>query len=182
MRDIKKMNRIKEGVKKFKNSKFFLFILALAIGVSFSVSYYEGKKLWAEYRSAIEYLELRHTLVSAGVSAEAEESSLVNTEREVESTQSPLPLEEILDRIYQLESSSGVNDTCHPNGHNGYGFGQHKTSNLCFGSDKEARNAVKVWFQKKLQTYTLEESLRIYHCGSLACGEDYVAKFNSIIN
>lgn len=167
-------NKLKQNTERFLI--FVFMLIGLLATLNFAIN---TAKDWGEWYFH-ERLELRHTLVSAGVSAEAEEASLVNTEREVESTLSPLSLEEVLDKIYQLESSSGVNDTCHPNGHNGYGFGQHKTNNLCFGSDEEARNAVSAWFQEKLQTYTLEESLRIYRCGNTACGEDYVEKFNAI--
>lgn len=88
-------------------------------------------------------------------------------------------IEELLDRIYQLESSSGINDTCEPEGHNGYGFGQHKTSNLCFGSDEEARNAVKAWFQEKQrQGFTLSQSVCLYHSGSPTDDCLYLQKFN----
>jgi hypothetical protein len=123
-------------------------------------------------------------VVKAGAHVESEAAFSVNSEREQEETQAPLPLDidEVIDRIGLIESNNGQTGhakTCAEKGlSNNYGY------NLptCFASDKEAREAVE-WQLKKYadEGYDLEKSLRIYNTGNPEGDTDYVAKFNSLI-
>lgn len=77
------------------------------------------------------------------------------------------PLDEIADKVFQLESSSGKNDKCvrEGRGFNGYGFGQSLTKYNCYDSYKSVRKVVRNWFDEKLATMSLTEALCYYNSG-----------------
>jgi len=159
-------------------------MVCLVIGTSWTFSYFQFQNLWQAYEEAVRYLELRGVLVSAGSLAEAEEASLVNTEREVESTLSPLSLEEVLDRIKILESSGGKNNApaCEAIGKiNYYGYGVNKTQVFCYDNEEANRRAVRDWFlRKEGQGLSLEEMLELYRGGNEEENKKYLANFNQI--
>jgi hypothetical protein len=91
------------------------------------------------------------------------------------------PLADIVEKIYQLESSSGKNVLCPEGKYNGYGYRQNKSEWVCYDNPEEPRQLVMNWFDKKLKEHTLNESLCLYNRGSLMNGEcEYVDKFYSI--
>jgi len=49
------MRRLKSLFSKFKKSRFFLGVISLAIGVSLTVCFYEGDKLYQDYSEAMGY-------------------------------------------------------------------------------------------------------------------------------
>lgn len=72
----------------------------------------------------------------------------------------------IVDKVYTLESSRGKHDSCRAKGlYNGYGYGQNKTSWLCFDSPDEPREKVAKWFTKELARRSLAEALCGYNLG-----------------
>lgn len=61
--------------------------------------------------------------------------------------------EDLADRIFQLESSSGRNDGCKREGLvNGYGYRQNSRSRKCYDNQTEVRNIVIGWFKKHLES------------------------------
>lgn len=60
--------------------------------------------------------------------------------------------EELADKIFQLESSSGRNDGCKKQGLvNGYGYRQNTRSFKCYDNQVEVRNIVIGWFRNHLE-------------------------------
>ena len=91
-------------------------------------------------------------------------------------------LEEIADKVFQLESSSDRNDSCHSIGkHNGFGFRQNKRENVCYNFTGEVRELVMNWFDSKLKNgVPLENALCIYNQGIDTAQCDYVSKFKTL--
>lgn len=84
----------------------------------------------------------------------------------------------ILKRIYQLESSSGRNDSCRQSGKfNGYGFGQNTFTWNCFDSLEEVETKVANWFEENLKKYSMEQSLCLYNTGYATQGCPYSWKY-----
>lgn len=164
--------------EKKENFKKIIKILGLVLlGTIIGVSY---------YFSVITYQKLLGDMTSgAVVTAHAfQEVSLEDKKtvtREVSSTVTSLPLGDIdgvLDRIYQLESSSGKNDSCHSRGlHNGYGY----NTGQCFGSDEEAREA-SMWQLKRYADRGMDLNTMIcyWNMGIVTDSCEYLNKFNSL--
>lgn len=75
-------------------------------------------------------------------------------------------IQEIVRKVYQLESSSGRNDACRAKGlFNGYGYRYNSMEKKCFATQGEVTNHVTAWFEAKLQKYTLAEALCGYNLG-----------------
>jgi len=162
-------NKLKQNIERFLIYVFAL--IGMLATLNFAINTFREAGEW--------YFNKPVGIVApAVVHAESVGSSSVNSEDREEETPLSPPLEIVLDKIYQLESSSGKNDTCEPKGHNGYGYGQHKTGNLCFDSDDEARQAVKAWFEKK--EGSLAEKICLYNTGVKQESCPYLDKFNSI--
>ena len=70
-------------------------------------------------------------------------------------------------KIYGLESSYGKNDGCKRTGKfNGFGYGQHKSGWQCFDSFDEVVAKVHAWIEaKQLAGYTVPEILCMYNQG-----------------
>lgn len=94
-------------------------------------------------------------------------------------------VQRITEVVYQLESSSGVNEPyqCTSQGKtNGYGYGVYGNNCLCFDTHDEVTEIVEGWFKSCLdETGDLNTCLCRYNKGvdTDQCG--YVNKFNSII-
>jgi len=90
----------------------------------------------------------------------------------------PLILSEILDKVFTLESSRGLHDSCQRQGkYNGYGYNQNKT---CFDTQEEARQVVGKWFEKHLTTKSLSTSLCYYQSGKIMNDCRYYQEFKNI--
>ena len=73
---------------------------------------------------------------------------------------------DILWRVYTLESSAGKNDGCRLLGkYNGFGYRQNTREHACFDYFEEVAYYVDNWFEEKLQTYSIAESLCGYNLG-----------------
>ncbi len=173
------LNWVKSKVKQFVNSRFFLGLVCLAIGISWTYSWFQFQSLWQAYEETLRYLESSGVLVSAGAFATTGEASLVNTEREV--LPPPLSLDEILDRISFLESNNGQTGlalTCKNKGlSNNYGYNPP----TCFKNDGEAREAVKWQIEKwTTQGLSLEEMLFLYRSGTDTENQKYLSDFNKL--
>lgn len=77
------------------------------------------------------------------------------------------PVDEIVRKIYQLESSSGKNDKCvrEGEGYNGYGWGQSATKMNCYSDREQVRVKVANWVSSKLKTMSLPQLLCSYNLG-----------------
>jgi hypothetical protein len=96
--------------------------------------------------------------------------------------QDTININEIVGKVYRLESSAGKNDSCRNKGlYNGYGYAQHKASWNCYETPEEVRGYVEAWFKEKLNAgYTVEESLCYYNVGIKQSNCEYVNKFNTL--
>lgn len=94
----------------------------------------------------------------------------------------PLPVQKIVDGIYQLESSSGKNDDkCERLGlHNGFGYSQGIGRNFCLNSDEEMRKLVENWVIEKQKDHSLRAVLCIYNQGIDTESCEYADKFQSL--
>jgi hypothetical protein len=145
--------RIRNAKEQFKNSKLFLAIVMLAIGVSWTVNYYEFKELWEEYQGVMRYVEDRYPMTSQITIVNAAEAA---TEAPIEEPAVEAPkvddgVEDVANTIFALESSRGVNDGCIRKGlgFNGYGFRQNSKEWKCFGSRDEVRGLLTEWIKDK---------------------------------
>jgi len=80
----------------------------------------------------------------------------------------PLTLNQIADRIFQLESSGGKNDGCVRDGlgFNGYGYSMSSSKLVCFDTQDRVRGYVKKWFAEKLNSgMSIAESVCGYNLG-----------------
>jgi ATP-dependent Clp protease ATP-binding subunit ClpA len=161
--------KIRQAPRKFKNSKFFLALVMLAIGVSYTVVYYEGMALKNEYTESLRYIEDRYpntreiTLVN-----EAHADTEIPKEKPVEVASPDSEVEKIADTIFTLESSKGVNDGCVRKGlgFNGYGFRQNSREWKCFESRDEVRDLVNDWIKdKQKKGMATDEMLCWYNTG-----------------
>lgn len=186
----KENGKSKKLVKKKKNrflkSKFLVFLIALVIGSTYTYVYLELKPTYLQiregYNTATTFMQIRayqgDVVPTASYQAKEPNEPKNSLESEIApATSSPTVLS-IVDNVYQLESSSGLNDQkCERLGkHNGYGFGQWEGHNTCFSSDDETREQVIKWFENKLKVMTLEQALQLYSGNSLS----YVDNFNSL--
>jgi len=88
---------------------------------------------------------------------------------------------DILRRIYQLESSSGRNDSCRQQGkYNGYGFGQNTFTWNCFNSLEEVEAKVANWFEENLKDKSLSQALCYYNTGYVFDECPYSWKYASL--
>jgi len=87
----------------------------------------------------------------------------------------------ILWRVYALESSRGNNDGCKYMGKfNGFGYRQNSFEHICFDEFEEVVGYVDAWFNKQLETKTLEQTLCLYNQGKLMDSCEYSNKFMSL--
>ena len=90
-------------------------------------------------------------------------------------------IDEIVSKVYQLESSSGQNDGCKARGMvNGYGWHQSKFDWKCYKTHDEVKGYVTDWFKDKLENMTVEESLCYYNTGKVQSTCDYLEKYNEL--
>jgi len=84
----------------------------------------------------------------------------------------------ILWKVYGLESTWGKNDLCKRDGTvNGFGYGQNYSVWNCFDSLETVVNKVDAWFETKLKTYSLSESLCLYNSGNVTKSCDYYKNY-----
>lgn len=93
-----------------------------------------------------------------------------------------LTLNQIVDKIKQLETSGGKNDKCIREGlgYNGYGYGQGINKFTCFDSDERIRIIVKKWFTEKLTKMDLATSVCYYNQGRKINNCKYWENFQSL--
>lgn len=92
---------------------------------------------------------------------EVEKISVVEPKKQIEPN-----IEEIVYKIYRLESSAGINDSCKAEGKfNGYGYAIYKGSYRCFESHEQVTEIVSDWVIEKLKTHSLPETLCGYNLG-----------------
>jgi hypothetical protein len=162
--------KVRQAPEKFKNSRFFLGLVMLTIGISWTVSYYEFRELWREYQEVIRYMEDRYpmagriTIVNeakAAMEAPVEEPVAEEVPRVDEE------VEDVADTIFALESSKGKNDGCQRYGKwNGYGYRQNSSEFVCFESRDEVRGYVMGWIKEKRSIgMTTDEMLCYYNTG-----------------
>lgn len=169
------MSKVKEWLKakkdKVKNSKGFLAIIMLVIGISGTICFYEGRGLYQDYMDTIQYGQKTAIHIINKVEAE-----------EVKEVVKVDPLDGVLDKIQMLESSGGKNDEkCHRiGGHNSYGYAQGSGRNMCLNSDEDVRELVRGWFRDKLKVYSLEQSVCLYNLGLAVDNCQYLTKFKQL--
>ena len=89
---------------------------------------------------------------------------------------------EVVDRIWQLESSRGkarvgLGVFCeHLGMSNEYGYGGMEKK-ICFRNHKEATAMVHLWFNTQLETKTLEQSICYYNTGRPIDDCEYLRKY-----
>lgn len=91
-----------------------------------------------------------------------------------------LSIGEIVEKVYQLESSKGKNVLCPQGKFNGFGYRQNKSEWVCYDTQEEPRQLVMNWFDEKLEKHTLKESLCLYNRGVITEECEYAQKFFSI--
>ena len=91
-------------------------------------------------------------------------------------------VETIVSKIHILESSQGKNNfrKCKSQGlYNEYGFGTYGKNYKCFPKGKD-REAVKDWFEDKLETKTVSQAVCLYNEGKSKKDCPYYRDFLSI--
>lgn len=85
-------------------------------------------------------------------------------------------------KIYRLESSAGLNDSCKAQGKiNGYGYAQNVSSWKCFDSLEEVESLVDNWINEhKAQGLTEDEILCHYNVGTITDNCAYALKAKTI--
>lgn len=75
--------------------------------------------------------------------------------------------DQLVNGIYQLESSGGLQDGCKRQGMvNGYGFRQNKSEFKCFNSVSEVRKLVENWIEdKQNKGWSVAEQACYYNLG-----------------
>lgn len=166
-------NWVSGKIRVFVYSRFFLFLLGLIIGSTAVFCYINGLEFWDDLYKNDGGLVIRP--VEAAGPGVAPVTGL-------EGLNSPLPVQEIVDRVFQLESSSDKNDGCHGIGkHNGFGWRQNRTEWNCYNYTEEVRGYVTEWFVNKLENgVPLENALCIYNKGIDENQCDYLTKFYSL--
>ena len=181
VRKVKKMrNKIKRGLRKFLNSRFFLAVIMLIIGISLTVSAYEFQKLWTDYQEALtiwaDYNSKKADPTVAQAEVEAGQEG-----NELDESSSPFSLGDVVSKVFFLESTNGKFVNCPEGQYNGYGYAQNKFVWNCYDTQEEVDILVASWFQDKWdQGYTVPESLCYYNKGIRTETCDYYKKFKSI--
>lgn len=74
----------------------------------------------------------------------------------------------IADKIYQLESSGGKNDSCRALGmFNGFGYRQNSFEWMCYSSHEEVRNLVINWLTQHIKSGDIQSALCLYNEGKI---------------
>jgi hypothetical protein len=152
------MSRLKAWLKskynQFMRSKFLVFILGLAIGLSFCVCYYEGMELKTQYDQSMQIWE-EHLVNKASAKSNGEEVSSVWSEtsaqvaENVKGQTSASSIKEIADKIHLMESTNGtakvgLHVTCKNRGlSNEYGYNPP----TCYKDYATVRKIVEDWIQ-----------------------------------
>ena len=89
-------------------------------------------------------------------------------------------IDEIVYKIYRLESSAGINDSCKSRGlFNGYGYAIYEGSYRCFESHDQITKIVTAWVEKN-QNLSTAQMLCKYNTGQATEGCEYYQKFLSL--
>lgn len=168
-----------------------VLVLLSVGGVSNAYAYAEFQDLWRDYQSALNVAE--KYLENKGVSFIKVNGEAVSSKGEVAGSfvepvmeagyESNQPsVQEIADKIFILESSGGINDSCRLKGMwNGYGYMQSKFYDECFNSQKEVRGFVENWIKDKLdKNYKTAELVCFYNRGIKTDSCEYATKFFSL--
>lgn len=129
---LKAMQKIKKTISKVKTSKAFLAIICLAIGISYTVIYYEGGNFYQDYFTPKSVTIIIH-----------------KAEAKVKKATPKDNVTELANKIYYLESSNGKNNysKCEAIGKvNGIGFGIIGNGKYeCFNSHEDEMKVLKGW-------------------------------------
>lgn len=154
---------IREYWNQFKDFILVLLLLNMLIGTLKQVDIFEPR-----------------VLTISNVQASTKKVKEIKKEKYEE--QNTINIDEIVSKVYRLESSAGKNDSCRDKGlYNGYGYAQHKSSWNCYTTPEEVRGYVKAWFEEKLDaSYSVEEALCMYNVGIKQSDCEYVNKYNAL--
>jgi hypothetical protein len=180
--------KIKELWGKVK--PIVLILVGITIGVAWTLNYQMYKEIRTEatqtWESHLQRIDDKEVSVKAhspvGESKQVAVAAMpVNPNSltgEIKTSPSGLGVEEILPKIYQLESSGGKNDSCKSQGKvNGYGFMISKFHYRCYETKEEVEKDVASWFTKNLKDKTLAQSLCYYQSGIVTEDCEYAQKF-----
>jgi hypothetical protein len=159
-----KMNNTQRDTVPFLQHKIIIFLLGIIAGITWGYnvsSYFSLRDYIGGTPLQVNVVNLRVDSVKAESSANDDGKEDEKSDGEEETSSLPPSIENILDKVFILESSAGKRDSCHNQGKfNGFGLG-HK----CYESQEEVRNLVGIWFKEKLENYSLAESLCGYNLG-----------------
>lgn len=134
--------------------------------------------VWIEPR---EQPASRHDVIKEAEAKEIDFSGATFIQKQDETTAKPdqaLPLQDIVYKVYRLESSAGVNDGCRAKGlFNGYGYRQNKREWKCFGSHEEVTKYVTDLFAERIPKMGLSTALCYYQSGYKVADCEYYQKF-----
>jgi len=145
--------------------KAFLLIVGATLGSTMTYIYIQAPKVYLDLMSSEKIIVVNEVHAQEVKEQPKEEGT---------------DIDEIVKNVYQLESSSGKNDSCRAKGlYNGYGYGWYNGKKPCYASHEEVTALVKEWFNDKLKDLTVEEALCVYNTG----GKDkceYLGKYNKM--
>jgi hypothetical protein len=176
------MRNILKGV--WNKIKWGLFLIVYTAGVvGWCYFYQEFRIIRAEanqtWQGHIERTENKNGDVSMAPAIDSVPP--IEVAEEIKPSSPASGIADIIPKIYQLESSGGKNDSCKQKGLvNGYGYGTWTNHLTCFDSKEEVENKVVAWFEEKLQTYSLAESVCLYNTGRATSDCLYYQKFKTI--
>lgn len=173
-----------------------IIILSIGIGIIWTLDYQMFSEIKREADWAYsEAMKIRQSNNGIGEPAadtkdsETKAETFVPTSEDAEhydsarggDQKSLAPIHEVLPKIYQLESSSGKNDSCKQKGLvNGYGYAQSTFSWRCYNTKEEVEKEVASWFDHNLKTYTLAQAVCRYNTGTPSETCPYWEKYQSL--
>jgi hypothetical protein len=142
--------------RKIKLSRFFLGVIMLSIGVSYTVCFYEGRELKTQYDQSMKIWE-EHLVNKASAKSNGEEVSeyyrasetSAQVAENVKGQTSASSIKELADKIHFMESTNGtakvgLHITCKNRGlSNEYGYNPP----TCYKDYNTVRKIVEDWIQ-----------------------------------
>jgi len=182
---IKEMRRFKQWIselisriwRKIKLSRFFLGVICLAIGVSFTVCFYEGRQLKSEYDQSMNIWE-EHLVNKANAEQRSgegvsESETLTQSAEDVKGQTSASSIQELADLVWLKESTRGQHNfsKCEAIGKvNTIGHGIWKDKNgiqhwMCFENHTEEMKVLEDWIQDKRDKGMSDQELLCLYSG-----------------
>jgi hypothetical protein len=162
--------------RKIKLSRFFLGVIMLSIGVSYTVCFYEGRELKTQYDQSMKIWE-EHLVNKASAKSNGEEVSeyyrasetSAQVAENVKGQTSASSIKELSDLIWLNESTRGKNNysKCEAIGKvNGIGYGIWGGHWQCFESHKEEMEVLEDWIKDKLDEGMSDQELLCLYSGN----------------